>query len=103
MYFNALCALVAARRMGGLYKTLTEADTALLSSLLWKDQDTSTRSAPPPSPPPRRSLTPLLGSPRHRIIGAVPAPHARTRPRTSRPAGAAAAQTWWASSSSRGA
>ena len=42
--FQALMVLVAGRRNGGAYKTLTTADTTALSSMLPRDYETSTRN-----------------------------------------------------------
>ena len=41
---NALCALSCARRMGGLFDTITKADTGLLSSILPRDRKLSLRN-----------------------------------------------------------
>jgi len=44
MTFNAIGALVAARRSGGLFKTVTALDMDALSNLLPRDQEMSTRN-----------------------------------------------------------
>lgn len=44
LLWNAICALVCARRNGGLFDTVTKLDVGTLSSLLPRDRETSTRN-----------------------------------------------------------